>query len=231
MAARVVTVAHVVSITPSSSSFTIGNNRRRRKFEAERPCSQFPSFSSSSPLRFQQTATLLTLKSIIPRHALCIVACLPPTTPNTTFNSSTKLYVSGLSFRTTEESLRNAFQNFGQLVEVNLVMDRIANRPRGFAFLRYATEEESKKAIEGMHGKVLLIHSGIGEGTAVLLLTVYMCILMNYIPISSWGHLSWYAPVGLRSVLPFLDGRVIFVEVAKPRSETRRSQPQNPRQY
>ncbi|KAM7471042.1 hypothetical protein LguiA_009225 [Lonicera macranthoides] len=159
MAARVVTVAHVVSITPSSSSFTIGNNRRGRKFEAERPCSQFPSFSSSSPLRFQQTATLLTLKSIIPRHALCIVACLPPTTPNTTFNSSTKLYVS-----------------------VNLVMDRIANRPRGFAFLRYATEEESKKAIEGMHGK-------------------------------------------------FLDGRVIFVEVAKPRSETRRSQPQNPRQY
>lgn len=37
---------------------------------------------------------------------------------------------------------------------VNLVMDKIANRPRGFAFLRYATEEESKKAIEGMHGKV-----------------------------------------------------------------------------
>lgn len=33
-------------------------------------------------------------------------------------------------------------------------MDRIANRPRGFAFLRYATEEESKKAIDGMHGKV-----------------------------------------------------------------------------
>ncbi|WOL07243.1 cold-inducible RNA-binding protein isoform X2 [Canna indica] len=74
-----------------------------------------------------------------------------------------------LSFRTTEEKLRNAFENFGQLVEVNLVMDRIANRPRGFAFLRYATEEESQKAIEGMHGK-------------------------------------------------FLDGRVIFVEVAKLRS-------------
>ncbi|KAK9115738.1 hypothetical protein Sjap_014685 [Stephania japonica] len=65
-----------------------------------------------------------------------------------------KVMIDGLSFRTTEESLRNAFQNFGQLVEVNLVMDRIANRPRGFAFLRYATEEESKKAIEGMHGKL-----------------------------------------------------------------------------
>lgn len=33
-------------------------------------------------------------------------------------------------------------------------MDKIANRPKGFAFVRYATEEESQKAIEGMHGKV-----------------------------------------------------------------------------
>lgn len=40
---------------------------------------------------------------------------------------------------------------------VKLVMDRIANRPRGFAFLRYKTEDESKKAIEGMHGKVSML--------------------------------------------------------------------------
>ncbi|KAL3724915.1 hypothetical protein ACJRO7_029998 [Eucalyptus globulus] len=94
--------------------------------------------------------------------------------------SCSPLYSTGLSFRTTEESLRNAFKNFGQLVEVNLVMDKIANRPRGFAFLRYATEEEAQRAIEGMHGK-------------------------------------------------FLDGRVIFVEVAKPRLELRQIQRQNPR--
>ncbi|KAL9337438.1 hypothetical protein Peur_069207 [Populus x canadensis] len=62
----------------------------------------------------------------------------------------------GLSFRTTEESLRNAFQNFGQLGDVNLVMDKIAKRPRGFAFIRYETEEEAQKAIEGMHGKLFL---------------------------------------------------------------------------
>ncbi|MED6137738.1 hypothetical protein PIB30_067781 [Stylosanthes scabra] len=98
-----------------------------------------------------------------------------PSSSSAAPSPSTKLYVSGLSFRTTEESLRNAFQNFGQLLEVNLVMDKIANRPRGFAFLRYATEQESQKAIEGMHGK-------------------------------------------------FLDGRVIFVEVAKPRSELRQRQ-------
>ncbi|KAJ6815209.1 glycine-rich RNA-binding protein 4, mitochondrial [Iris pallida] len=117
------------------------------------------------------------------RRRSVFVACLPPPPPPGSVTPvSTKLYVSGLSFRTTEESLRNAFQSFGQLVEVNLVMDRIANRPRGFAFLRYATEEESQSAIEGMHGK-------------------------------------------------FLDGRVIFVEVAKPRSELRQRSKQTPTQY
>ncbi|KAI4329116.1 hypothetical protein L6164_021416 [Bauhinia variegata] len=119
-----------------------------------------------------------------------VFACLsPPPPPSSSISSSSskpssslsiRLYVSGLSFRTTEESLRNAFKNFGELMEVNLVIDKIANRPRGFAFLRYATEEESQKAIEGMHGK-------------------------------------------------FLDGRVIFVEVAKPRSELRQRYKQNPR--
>ncbi|KAJ6359265.1 hypothetical protein OIU76_000899 [Salix suchowensis] len=87
-----------------------------------------------------------------------VLACLPSSASSPSslgFNfKKTKLYVSGLSFRTTEESLRNAFQNFGQLVDVNLLMDKVAKRPRGFAFLRYKTEEEAQKAIEGMHGKV-----------------------------------------------------------------------------
>ncbi|XP_057993911.1 organelle RRM domain-containing protein 6, chloroplastic isoform X1 [Hevea brasiliensis] len=84
-----------------------------------------------------------------------VLACLPSPSSSASLPQTpkTRLYISGLSFRTTEESLRNAFENYGQLVEVNLVMDKIANRPRGFAFLRYATEEESQKAIEGMHGK------------------------------------------------------------------------------
>ncbi|KAF3438399.1 hypothetical protein FNV43_RR21161 [Rhamnella rubrinervis] len=91
------------------------------------------------------------------RHGGCFVSAYSSSSSSSSSPKSyTRLYVSGLSFRTTEESLRNAFQNFGELVEVNLVMDRIANRPRGFAFLRYATEEESQKAIEGMHGKLAL---------------------------------------------------------------------------
>ncbi|PIN24831.1 putative RNA-binding protein (RRM superfamily) [Handroanthus impetiginosus] len=131
--------------------------------------------------RFQPPLSpLISTSSNLPyRVATCL--CSPSSSsssPRTRFNPSTRLFVSGLSFRTSEDSLVNAFKKFGELVEVNLVMDKIANRPRGFAFLRYATEEESKKAIEGMHGK-------------------------------------------------FLDGRVIFVEIAKSRAELRQGLKQN----
>ncbi|KAK3224656.1 hypothetical protein Dsin_004518 [Dipteronia sinensis] len=146
-------------------------------------------FSCSSASTF--TFTRRSNSSFNLRRGGCLVsACLPqqPSTPPPPPppRPKTRLYVSGLSFRTTEEGLRNTFQDFGQLVdgensEFNLVMDKIANRPRGFAFLRYATEEESQKAIEGMHGK-------------------------------------------------FLDGRVIFVEFAKPRAELRQGLQRNPRQ-
>ncbi|KAK7314730.1 hypothetical protein VNO77_33258 [Canavalia gladiata] len=174
MANNVVVLVKVaaLSLPPlpiTNNAFTFNHKNQRHRLylnctQTNNSTSSFPSSFSSSPLRN--------------KHSSCFVlACLPSPSDSSSSSSSspapsTKLYVSGLSFRTTEESLRNAFKNFGQLVEVNLVMDKIANRPRGFAFLRYATEEESQKAIEGMHGK-------------------------------------------------FLDGRVIFVEVAKPRSEVR----------
>ncbi|KAK1326345.1 hypothetical protein QJS10_CPA01g00205 [Acorus calamus] len=53
------------------------------------------------------------------------ISCTPSSTPPMKTNTtvSTKLDISGLSFRTTEESLRNAFQHFGQLVEVSLKVE------------------------------------------------------------------------------------------------------------
>ncbi|CAN0866412.1 Organelle RRM domain-containing protein 6, chloroplastic [Linum grandiflorum] len=164
---------------------------------ASSPASPYPaSFSVAQRLHNLKSTSaifsrVINLKNIalrIPRSqctrpqrpSSSLLACLPTSSSSSDPPSAlkTRLYVSGLSFRTTEDGLRNAFENFGQLVEVNLVMDKVARRPRGFAFLRYATEEESAKAIQGMHGK-------------------------------------------------FLDGRVIFVEVAKARSELRRNPMQN----
>lgn len=66
-----------------------------------------------------------------------------------------KLYVGNLSFNTAEADLRAAFEAFGQVTDLHIAMDRETGRPRGFAFITYATEAESKLAIEKLNGTEL----------------------------------------------------------------------------
>ena len=68
---------------------------------------------------------------------------------------SNKLFVGNLSFNTTENDLQDAFAAFGTVTETNLMMDRMTNRPRGFAFVTMAPAEEAEKAIAGLNGKEL----------------------------------------------------------------------------
>jgi len=67
-----------------------------------------------------------------------------------TMNS--KLYVGNMSFNTTEDALRTAFGQFGSVTDVYIANDRETGRPRGFAFVTFSTEEESKLATEKMNG-------------------------------------------------------------------------------
>jgi len=66
-----------------------------------------------------------------------------------------KLFVGNLSFNTTENDLQDAFAAFGTVTEANLMMDRMSNRSRGFAFITMSTDEEAQKAIAGLNGKDL----------------------------------------------------------------------------
>ena len=66
---------------------------------------------------------------------------------------SNKLFVGNLSFNTTENDLQDAFAAHGTVTETNLMMDRMTNRPRGFAFVTMASAEEAQKAIAAMNGK------------------------------------------------------------------------------
>jgi len=68
---------------------------------------------------------------------------------------STRLYVGNLSFNTSTETVRAAFEEFGAVSDVHLVSDRETGRPRGFGFVTMGTPEEAKKAIEGMDGQML----------------------------------------------------------------------------
>lgn len=68
---------------------------------------------------------------------------------------NTRLYVGNLSFNTTADGVRTAFQQFGTVSDVHLVSDRETGRSRGFAFVTMGTPEEAAKAIEGMDGQTL----------------------------------------------------------------------------
>jgi RNA recognition motif-containing protein len=68
---------------------------------------------------------------------------------------ATKLYVGNLSFSTTEEELRQAFAEFGSVTSCNVIMDRMTDRPRGFAFVEMASPAEAAKAIEALNNKEL----------------------------------------------------------------------------
>ncbi|XP_076933333.1 organelle RRM domain-containing protein 1, chloroplastic-like [Bidens hawaiensis] len=66
-----------------------------------------------------------------------------------------KLFVTGLSFYTSEKTLRESFEGFGELVEVKIIMDKISKRSKGFAFIEYTTEEAAAAALKEMNGKII----------------------------------------------------------------------------
>ncbi len=63
----------------------------------------------------------------------------------------TNIYVGNLSFRATEEDIRNAFSQFGTVTSVNIVMDQDTGRSRGFAFVEMADSNEANAAIQGLN--------------------------------------------------------------------------------
>jgi RNA recognition motif-containing protein len=66
-----------------------------------------------------------------------------------------RLYVGNLPYDADEQGLRAAFSKDGRTVErVHIVLDRETQRPRGFAFVEMATDEQAKAAIAAMDGAV-----------------------------------------------------------------------------
>jgi RNA recognition motif-containing protein len=65
----------------------------------------------------------------------------------------TRLYVGNLSWDTSQDSLRAAFEGDGRSVkEVTIVTDRETGRPRGFAFVEMASKADADAAIKALDG-------------------------------------------------------------------------------
>jgi RNA recognition motif-containing protein len=65
---------------------------------------------------------------------------------------STRLYVGNISFRATEDDVKDLFSQAGDVVSVKLIKDATTGRLRGFGFVEMASQEEAQKAIAMMNG-------------------------------------------------------------------------------
>ena len=66
-----------------------------------------------------------------------------------------KLYVGGLSYDTTEGTLKEKFSEAGTVESANVIADKMSGRSKGFGFVEMSTDEEAQKAIEMFNGKEL----------------------------------------------------------------------------
>lgn len=63
----------------------------------------------------------------------------------------TNIFVGNLSYDATEDDLRDAFAQYGEVSSVNVITDRDTGRPRGFAFVEMPNDSEAQTAIESLN--------------------------------------------------------------------------------
>jgi cold-inducible RNA-binding protein len=67
--------------------------------------------------------------------------------------SQSRLFVGNLSYQTGENDLQDYFAQAGTVTSVNLMLDKMTGRSRGFAFVEFGSAEEAQRAIEQFHDK------------------------------------------------------------------------------
>ena len=65
------------------------------------------------------------------------------------------IYVGNMAYSTSEDTLRAAFEAFGEVSKVTLISDRETGRPKGFAFVEMSDDAKGDEAIEAMNGHEL----------------------------------------------------------------------------
>jgi RNA recognition motif-containing protein len=66
---------------------------------------------------------------------------------------ATKLFVGGLSYSTTSESLREYFAQCGTVESATVITDRATGQSRGFGFVEMANEADAQTAISKLNDK------------------------------------------------------------------------------
>ncbi len=65
------------------------------------------------------------------------------------------LYVGNLSYRLTEDELRQAFEEYGQVSSCTIIKDRATGESKGFGFLEMPERSEAERAMQNLNGQDL----------------------------------------------------------------------------
>lgn len=68
---------------------------------------------------------------------------------------TTKLFVGGLSWDTTQDSLKDLFSQAGNVVSATVITDKYTGRSKGFGFVEMSTAEEAQAAVDKLNGQTL----------------------------------------------------------------------------
>lgn len=66
-----------------------------------------------------------------------------------------KIYIGQLPYDVSESELKELFTEFGEIVDVNLIMDHYSGRSKGFAFLDMPNNSEADRAIKALNKSML----------------------------------------------------------------------------
>ena len=64
------------------------------------------------------------------------------------------MYIGNLAYDVTENDLRDAFSEFGEVSSVKIITDKFSGRPKGFGFVEMPDNSEADQAIKALNGKV-----------------------------------------------------------------------------
>ena len=67
----------------------------------------------------------------------------------------TKLYVGNLAYSMRDDTLLQAFAEFGDVTSAKVMMDRDTGRSKGFGFVEMGSPQAAQAAIRGLHGKTI----------------------------------------------------------------------------
>ncbi|MFH0933456.1 MAG: RNA-binding protein [Nitrospirota bacterium] len=67
-----------------------------------------------------------------------------------------KIYVGNISFKATEDDIKELFSTVGEVESVKIVTDVQTGRPKGFGFVEMSSGEDANKAIAALNGKTFM---------------------------------------------------------------------------